>query len=219
MDKYNNLDITAKAYSNKLENGEFFGKISLRDLRRFNDTKRYISGKLSTVLDLGCFCGEWLGYLSQEMVFKKCVGVDVSSDKIKQAQNDYPDIEFHAGYAEEINFEEHSFDLVTCLEVLEHIPEWKKVFQTLFGLAKEQVLITVPYKEQIRWQICIHCGKKTPHWGHIHSFSEDDFPDVDGWVRTVSYIKDRGPFSSSIRKIYRIIKPHYSWLAVSYIKK
>jgi len=35
------------------------------------------------------------------------------------------------------------------------------------------LVITMPYREKIVYTRCIHCGKLTPLWGHLHSMDEE----------------------------------------------
>jgi len=35
-----------------------------------------------------------------------------------------------------------------------------------------KVVISTPYKEKIRYVLCVHCNKKTPVNAHLHSFDE-----------------------------------------------
>ena len=49
--------------------------------------------------------------------------------------------------AEDMGFKSRSFDVVTSLEVIEHIPNTEKVFSELFRITKEYVILSVPSKE------------------------------------------------------------------------
>lgn len=64
------------------------------------------------------------------------------------------------------------FDLIVALEVLEHLPEPELALRSILGRLKPEgtLLVTVPYKEVIRYTLCIHCNHKTPINAHLHSF-------------------------------------------------
>lgn len=66
------------------------------------------------------------------------------------------------------------YDLLVALEVLEHIVDPAKALEHWKNLLKPggRLLITVPYKEQIQYSLCIHCNQKTPHNAHLHSFDK-----------------------------------------------
>ena len=72
------------------------------------------------------------------------------------------------------------FDIAICSEVLEHlynpreaVSEIKRVLKT-----KGIVVISVPFEEEIKYTICVHCYKKTPLSGHFHSFTKKKIKDL-----------------------------------------
>jgi ubiquinone/menaquinone biosynthesis C-methylase UbiE len=213
-----NLDIPNKEiYEQTLPDGKLLGKIGPRDLKRFEDTAKYIRHDVESLLDVGCFCGEWLHYvLEHRPSIRKHLGTDIARNKIDEAKQLLPGLNVIVSAAEELDLPEKSFDVVTCLEVLEHIPGWLKVFHSLFRFARKQVIITVPYREEIQYTACVHCAKLTPIWGHLRSYSEESFPEVAGWSLSFEKIRDRDPNAILIRKAYHFFKPHYPWLLVNY---
>jgi hypothetical protein len=81
------------------------------------------------------------------------------------------------GEITKLDFDDNSFDLVFCAEVLEHIPPQFLEIATaeLTRISKDFLLIGVPYKQDIRVgrTTCCSCGGKNPPWGHMNSFDED----------------------------------------------
>jgi SAM-dependent methyltransferase len=67
---------------------------------------------------------------------------------------------------------DQKYDLIVALEVLEHIVDPALAVNSWKSLLKPQgrMLICVPYKEAIRYSLCIHCNQKTPWNAHLHSF-------------------------------------------------
>ena len=51
------------------------------------------------------------------------------------------------GDISKMDFADNSFDVVLCLDVLEHIENWQKVFSELLRVAKRKVIISVPTTE------------------------------------------------------------------------
>lgn len=205
-------------YSRKLTDGTFLGHIHERDLRRFKRTEKFVMNGLSSALDVGCFLGDWLHFIKNRKHLDSCMGIDISEDRVAEAQHRFPDIHFRAGKIEAMSLDPKTFDLVTCLEVLEHIENWEDIFQALFRFARKQVIISVPNNEKIEYQVCIHCCKPTPMWGHLHSFNEHDFPEMDGWRKNVHFLKETGPFTTLAHKIYYMIRRKYPYLIISYEK-
>ncbi len=97
----------------------------------------------SSVLDVGCGDGVLLGSLAGEV--ERRVGVDLSARAIGFARAFYPEVEYLVADAAVLT---ESFDLVSAIEVLEHIPDDKvgNFFRTLARRARAggAVLISVP---------------------------------------------------------------------------
>lgn len=95
-----------------------------------------------SILDVGCGEGRFLGLLGNHI---RKVGVDLSPRPIKFAQAFHPDIEFHCADANQLKEE---FDIVTAIEVLEHVPD-EQVTNFLKILEKRikesgKIIISVP---------------------------------------------------------------------------
>jgi SAM-dependent methyltransferase len=65
-------------------------------------------------------------------------------------------------------FSSSSFDLVLLLEVIEHLATPQKVLEEVHRVLKSKgkIILSVPYKEKITYQICIHC--KVPNRLHFN---------------------------------------------------
>jgi len=68
-----------------------------------------------------------------------------------------------------------SIDIVICSEVLEHVNEPAAVLKEIRRVLSVggRAVISVPYKERITYQLCIHCNKLTPTNAHLHSFDKE----------------------------------------------
>ena len=196
--------------------GRPYGKITTLEVTRFKDTAVHLCRRSESLLDVGCFSGEWLNYVtSKHPWIIKHLGIDVAQNKIDEGKLLFPQLNLQCSYAEQLDLSAARFDIVTCLEVLEHIPDWQRIFETLFKLAKRQVIITVPYRESILQTPCIHCGKITPLYGHLRSYSENDFPQVFGWNRSFTKLRDKRD-RAVLKRLYRFVKPFYTWLLIDY---
>jgi len=76
-----------------------------------------------------------------------------------------------------LRFPDNSFDTVLCAEVLEHIPSplLRKACDEIARVARQHVLIGVPYMQDIRVgrTKCCLCAKANPPWGHVNVFDEN----------------------------------------------
>ncbi len=71
-------------------------------------------------------------------------------------------------------FQTDSLDVVILSEVLEHLETPVPALQEIRRALKPggTLLISVPYKERISYQVCVHCNRLTPFNAHFHSFDE-----------------------------------------------
>src|SRR3954467_14600791 len=80
---------------------------------------RPVTGRRPRILDVGCGTGANLEMLSQ---FGDAEGVDVSQDALAFCR-ERGLANVHLGAAEKLPYEDESFDLVTALDVVEHLDD------------------------------------------------------------------------------------------------
>jgi ubiquinone/menaquinone biosynthesis C-methylase UbiE len=99
--------------------------------------------------------------------------LDVSERNLKRIKQSkiYP-VFPTAGDIYKIPFIANTFNLIIISEVLEHLSDPLMALNEVKKVLKEDgfLIISVPYKEKITYQICIHCNKPTPTHSHLHSF-------------------------------------------------
>jgi SAM-dependent methyltransferase len=122
-----------------------------------------------SVLDVGARDG----YVSMRLAeqFEAVTALDLEKPQISRER-----IVCVQGDVTELQFPPNSFDVVVCVEVLEHIPSARlpRACQELVRVAKGHILIGVPFKQDIRVgrTTCSTCGGKNPPWGHVNTFDE-----------------------------------------------
>jgi 2-polyprenyl-6-hydroxyphenyl methylase/3-demethylubiquinone-9 3-methyltransferase len=91
-----------------------------------------------TLLDVGC--GGGLVTLPLARLGADALGLDASADGVGAAQVRAQEVgsnaKFRHGMAEELAVEGRGFDIVTALEILEHVPDPKALVATLAALVK-----------------------------------------------------------------------------------
>jgi ubiquinone/menaquinone biosynthesis C-methylase UbiE len=155
---------------------ELSGRARHRQERRAQITAFYLQPKEGDViLDVGC--GE--GFVTSHLLKASLVvGLELSENSLKIAKQKLKknNVQFIRADATDIPLRESSVDKVVALEVLEHLPieSQQRLCREIDRVLKKggTLIITVPYKEQITYTRCIHCGKLTPLWGHLHSMDE-----------------------------------------------
>lgn len=141
--------------------------------RRAEVTRSLLQPQTSDmILDIGCGVGYQMSYFANEPT--QIIGIDISKLKLKMAKKSVRNADFICASSLRLPFKPEIFDKVLCLELLEHLKHPSKTINEIDSVLKKKGILTisVPYKEQIILTQCIHCGKPTPQWGHLHSFDE-----------------------------------------------
>ncbi len=141
---------------------------------RLNKIREMMPKGVRSILDVGCGNGIVTNALAEDY---DVTGIDPSPVALeyvlgKKAQ----------ASIEEIPYQDSSFDLVICNQVLEHLEE--KALQTgineLKRVARTHLLIGVPHREQLekKFSRCASCGYTFHVDGHLHSL---DVVDLDSF--------------------------------------
>jgi SAM-dependent methyltransferase len=111
-------------------------------MRRVADRIGGMEGR--KVLDIACGTGAWLAELAHRGA--STAGIDISSRAVEQCRRRLPDADIREGVAEQLPFEDCSFDLVTCLGSLEHFLDQPRALREMRRVAKPgaTLLILVP---------------------------------------------------------------------------
>lgn len=102
------------------------------------------------ILDAGCGEGFVLSYLLQENDGRLFTGLDCSLEAIEMARQMVPGVSFHVGDLREMPYGDGSFDLVICLEVLEHLPDPHRGLRELRRVTSAHCLLSVPHEPIFR---------------------------------------------------------------------
>lgn len=100
--------------------------------------------KPNTVLDVGCGEGFTLMRLHKEKIGKKLSGIDNMEQAIKLGKKLHPQFKIEKGDIYKLPYKDNSFDLVLCMEVLEHLENPVAALKELKRVSKKYVLLSVP---------------------------------------------------------------------------
>jgi SAM-dependent methyltransferase len=89
---------------------------------------RWVLPHAASLLDVGCNAGEFLTTVQATYPAIRLAGCDVNPTAVATARRRLPSVDVREACASALPFASESFDCVSCIEVLEHIPpaEWRK---------------------------------------------------------------------------------------------
>lgn len=134
----------------------------------------YVPAAAGSILDAGCGSA----WVAEQYVGtgRFVCSMDISTGNPKEALRRFPS-EDHVGLVADafnLPIKPGSFDVIIASEIIEHTVDPKGFVHSLFQALKPggRLIISTPYKEKLRYTLCIHCNNATPYHSHIHSFDE-----------------------------------------------
>lgn len=138
----------------------------------------------SVICDVGCGSGQWLGLMRKAYPQTKLYGFEISEETAKVAST-VANADVQSGEFFENDWKSNTFDFITFWDVLEHVPEPKKVLQEVERLLKPNgtAVIIVPNFD------CIYSKVFKQFWWallydqHLHHFAPKP---IDQLVRSAN---------------------------------
>ncbi len=105
--------------------------------RNFNRLLRLLQINKIKALDMGCGCGRWCSVLKNKGF--DVTGIDLQKETIENNKVLIKDCKFYVMSADNLNFDDETFDLITSITVIQHIPyaEQEKVFDEIKRVLKK----------------------------------------------------------------------------------
>lgn len=150
---------------------------SAGEQQRMQDLLELLPRGRSSILEIGARDGHHTRKLTD--IFDTVTALD-----LKTPQFNVPGVTLMQGDVTALSFPDRSFDCVLCAEVLEHVPDAQRAAQEIARVARYEVLIGVPYKQDTRVGrlTCASCGHINPAFGHVNTFDEDRLQKLfKGW--------------------------------------
>ena len=197
-------------------------KMRLRKIIKFAQIKNN-----NKILDLGCGEGYLISLLPDEI---SIVGIDISPTALNQAKETFKNkknVSFELGNAYKLDYPEKYFDRIICSEVLEHIPDPRRVIEEIHRLLKDDglAIISIPDEKRIQKIMSIiqffglekfvHAARKQKEYEwHLHSANKkflreisNNLLEIRKIARTPAIIGYR--FVASLKKIYILPLNYY----------
>jgi ubiquinone/menaquinone biosynthesis C-methylase UbiE len=139
---------------------------------RYEQTMQAIPFNCETLLDVGAGNGAFLHLLEQQHSKIKLSGIEYTIGGIR---NKICNAKIHQGSIDKLPFDDQSVDIVSALEVIEHLPVdvYKNGLIELQRVAKMFILISVPYQENRVTVECPNCGCGFNPNTHVRSFNDE----------------------------------------------
>ena len=120
-------------------------------------------------------------------------------------------------------FRKRSFDGATSNDVYEHLEQLGRAAGELRSVLIDgaAAFISVPYRENIVYYLCIHCNQLTPVNAHLHSFDERSLGEIflnnDFSVKKITRFMNKG--LALLQVYYRLCRwmPFWLWRAIDVV--
>ncbi|HEX4467008.1 MAG TPA: methyltransferase domain-containing protein [Solirubrobacteraceae bacterium] len=133
-----------------------------------------------SVLDVGCGEGvlvhEWATRLGEGRI----VGIDLEEESIQAGwrEHEAPNLEYRVMQAENLPFADSEFELVSAIEVLEHVPDPEHTVAEMARCASGHLLVSVPREPM--WRMLnmargAYWGALGNTPGHVNHWSRQSF--------------------------------------------
>ena len=133
------------------------------------------------ILEVGSAEGYLMKYLKDRNNALELYGVDIDRKALERAQEMNPEMHFEYGNLETGILPKERFDVVTTLEVFEHIQDTENALLNMQKLNAQYFLISVPREPFFRILNFLrgrHWKKLGNHPEHIHIWRKSDFKEL-----------------------------------------
>ena len=149
--------------------GEVNADLWAEHIARYALACHYTNG--ARVLDIGCGTGYGTAELAGEA--KLAAGIDVSREAVQYAREHYPQSRFLQASADALPFAGDSFDLVTAFEVIEHLPDFRRLLAESRRVLRPGGLFLVSTPNTLYYSESR--AKDGPNPFHTHEFEYQEF--------------------------------------------
>lgn len=106
----------------------------------------WLPNKIDRLLDVGCASGYFTIYFKNKA--RNVYGIDVNKEFIYRAKKKYKNIDFRLLKSKKLPFKSNFFDVVTILDVLEHVNDDQTMINEIYRILKKDgiLILSVPHK-------------------------------------------------------------------------
>ena len=157
----------------------------------------FVRADPASLLDVGCGEGVLVHRWATRLGEKRVVGIDLQEESIQAgwAERQAPNLEYRTMQAESLPFAANEFDLVSAIEVLEHLPDPERTLSEMARCAGRHLLVSVPHEPLWR-ALNMARGAYIPQLGntpgHLNHWSKRSFQRL--LSRHGEVVEARAPF-------------------------
>jgi 2-polyprenyl-3-methyl-5-hydroxy-6-metoxy-1,4-benzoquinol methylase len=160
----------------------------------------------ASLLDVGCGEGIVTERWATALPKARFVGLDLEDPHLpaEWAKRTRPNLTFVAGSAYCLPFADGEFDVVSAIEMLEHVPDPQRVLGELRRVAHAYLLLSVP-REPLWRALNMVRGSYWSEWGntpgHVNHWSRRDFVQLCGRFGRVEAVATPLPWTAVLVRV------------------
>lgn len=149
--------------------------------RRFTEVPKLLEPTRGKILDIGCADGTFTSVILKHTGAGKIIGIDVLPKSVSYARRRFArskKLSFRVADAHNLPFRDKEFDVVVCLETLEHVEDPRRVLSEIKRVLKKDgyLIVLVPSENllfRIGWPFWLMTRGKIWKNTHVHQFTGD----------------------------------------------
>jgi 2-polyprenyl-3-methyl-5-hydroxy-6-metoxy-1,4-benzoquinol methylase len=135
-------------------------------VKRIKNTAGIVPEKAKKILDVGCGEGHLLKHLERDG--RELHGIDALKHVVRQAERMVPNAKIVLGDGMSLPYPDGYFDAVTCIDVLEHVPNWRAVVSEIMRVTRRKGSVVLGWPNDDNWNFGRLLLGKGPVPDHIN---------------------------------------------------